>query len=172
MREKLLLALKGVDRVKGYRWGDKPECVKRAGLGLEGLSPGAALPQPPPPFGPSFPLQRQNLFLSEPGQAPKKTGTPLPTPAEKRAWPATPGLQRSEGKETDRLGCIFPRLRGGLPPCVMCVSLLAMWGPECVCQQPQGLLACDQGVPVGGGIVWHLCGGQRWCRLATTVPGS
>lgn len=81
MREKRLLALKGVDRVKGYRWGDKPGYLIRAGLGLEGLSPGAVLPQPPPPFGPSFPFQRQSLSLSEPGQAPTKIGTSLPTPA-------------------------------------------------------------------------------------------
>lgn len=45
----------------------------------------------------------------------------------------------------------FSQAPGGLPPCVVCVfPLLAMWG--LVCQQPQGLLACDNVVPVCVGI--------------------
>lgn len=54
MKEKLLLGLHGVDRLQGYRWRDKPECLIRASLGLEGLSSRTALPPPPPPFGSQF----------------------------------------------------------------------------------------------------------------------
>lgn len=83
-REKLLLALKAVGGVKRYNRGNKPECLIWPCLGLKGLSPGAALPQLPPLFCPSFPSQRQSPSLSEPGQAPKETGPPLPTPTSNR----------------------------------------------------------------------------------------
>lgn len=49
-REKLPLALRGVGGVKRYKPGNKPECLIWACHGLEGLSPGAALPQLPPLF--------------------------------------------------------------------------------------------------------------------------
>lgn len=51
----------------------------------------------------------------------------------------------------------------------MCVSTSCHVGTG-VCQQPQGLLACDNVVPVCVGIsLIRVCGGHRWCDLANNV---